>query len=636
MQTQPEVDRASLLVRGDWQHQDVKNLLEGITDDTVVRPMDLLPQAVARNLSFSTGYNQAAMLQVTQSGAQLPASSRVRLIDTKSLASSLNCEFDEIRARDQTGLSGSQILFHVEAGITMADLQQMLDHQNPRLALRATGGSPGATLAGVLSTATHGGEFKWPLLVDCVRAVHLVGPGGLQWWIEGTLPVADPTLLASRYPGIEFIGGGWSAIPGLNAQDVLEAVTTSMGTTGVIYSVVLEVFPQFGVRQIVHPSSWSILLAAAATSETALRTGSASANQAVLKALFDGTTNGTGIPESENVYVDLAINPVPRDSDFDCWIVNRSETSVLPDDANGATAGIGDYLSSLSRSLSGAAQDRFQDSAFAGRIFDFLSYATDIGDLLNDANQASRLLGRITGSSDTFGTALALVNAQAILNIVNSGQPDRGLPFLRDVLEGFFHALEGTTQAEEPDGVTASGLNSDSTGVAYRVGAIGWPDTGLPGRGLEIALDPDNAFTFLQTVLLDDVLGKTEMSGNKPLLGYISVRVCPRTSTLVGMQQFSRQTVMIEVVSYGSPEAGTIMGLIQEKAMAFSTPGARPLFHWGLENDRLTGGYLASTPLGQPYKAGFTRLDAFRAIRSYLRAGHPPVFDNNFTARLGL
>src|SRR5207302_11060616 len=84
-----------------------------------------------------------------------------------------------------------EILFWVEAGITMADLQQLLDHQKPRLALRASGGSPGATLAGALSTATHGAEFTWPLLVECVRAVHLVGPGGEQWWIEGDVPVAD-------------------------------------------------------------------------------------------------------------------------------------------------------------------------------------------------------------------------------------------------------------------------------------------------------------------------------------------------------------------------------------------------------------------------------------------------------------
>ncbi len=89
------------------------------------------------------------------------------------------------------------------------------------------------------------------------------------------------------------------------------------------------------------------------------------------------------------------------------------------------------------------------------------------------------------------------MNAQTVLNMENqSDQPDRGIEFLADMLTGFFHALEGT----EP------GQNSDHTGISHEVGAIGWPDTGMPGRALEIALDPTNAFTFLQTVLLDDVL----------------------------------------------------------------------------------------------------------------------------------
>ena len=38
--------------------------------------------------------------------------------------------------------------------------------------------SPGATLAGAISSATHGAEFRWPLLIDTVKAVHMVGPGG--------------------------------------------------------------------------------------------------------------------------------------------------------------------------------------------------------------------------------------------------------------------------------------------------------------------------------------------------------------------------------------------------------------------------------------------------------------------------
>lgn len=634
LQTQAEVDQASIQIRGAWQHQDMRNVLEGISDNTCASPMDLQPQAVTRNVSFSTSYDQTALRQVTNSGVQLPASGEVRIIDTRSLASSLQCDFHEIRAPQHGPVgrprSPREILFHVEAGITMADLQQLLDHQHPRLAIRASGGSPGATLAGALSTATHGGEFRWPLLIDCVRAVHLVGPGGEQWWIEGDVPVADQVKLQKRYPRIDpshFIGAGWNAIPGLTSQDVLKAVAVSMGTMGVIYSMVIEVNRQFGLRQVVHPTSWDALLAAAPATIKALRACDPKANQSVLDVLINGVANGTGISEADNVYVDLAINPFNQS----CWVVNREVTAV-PDDANSPSPAIGDYLSALSRALTGNSTDSVQESKFAGRLLDFLSYATDVpgnvGDDINDVEQATRLMSFVTRQPDVLAAAVALANVQTVQNVQNASETNRGHEFLGDLLDGFFHALEGTG---------AGGLNSDRTGVSYKVGAIGWPDGGLPGRGLEIALDPTNAFTFLQTVLLDDVLANTMSDGNNPLFGYISIRVCPPTETLMGMQQYSPYSVMIEVVGYRSPEANAVMGEIQDKAIAWNPPsGARPLLHWGLENDKVTGGFLAGTPLGQPYKGTLTRLDAFRQIRGYLRHGNAPVFDNNFTARVGL
>jgi hypothetical protein len=168
------------------------------------------------------------------------------------------------------------------------------------------------------------------------------------------------------------------------------------------------------------------------------------------------------------------------------------------------------------------------------------------------------------------------------------------------------------------------------------VGAIGWPDGGLPGRGLEIALDPTNAFTFLQTVLFDDVLATTMSAQNNPLFGYISIRVCPPTQTLMGMQQYSPYSVMIEVVAYRSPEANQVMKAIQDKAVAWSPTGPKPLLHWGLENDKVDSTFLAGTPLGQPYKGALTRLDAFKQIRAYLTNGNVPVFDNNFSTRIGV
>jgi hypothetical protein len=529
--------------------------------------------------------------------------------------------------------------FHVEAGITIADLDQLLDHQHPRLAIQASGGSPGATLAGTLSTATHGGEFEWSLLVDRVRAIHLVGPGGEEWWIEGSASIADHARLQRTYPNIDdkhFIAGTWTQ-DGLTAQDVLNAAIVSMGTMGVIYSVVLEVVPQYGIRQVVTTyqqpkvsNGWSALLRRAGTSEAALRSGDHGANDAVLRLLLDGAWNGTGISRAENVYCDLAINPF----NLDCWITNRSVTPQLPIDPNSSAIGFGDYLSSLSDSLGRNAVDIVAKSKLFGRIFDFLGWATDIPDNLidvyNDFVQGSKLASFITSYPDVMISALATINVQAVANTANAVKhPDRGQQFLGDMLTGFLNTLQGTN----------GGANSDATNIAYKVGAIGWPDTGIPGRGIEIALSPTEAFTFLQTVLFDDILTSTMVKSNKPLIGYISIRVCRPTNTLMGMQQFSPFSIMIEVVGYRSPEANELMDLIQQKTLSTSVESVNAMLHWGLENAHLTGVLLAGMPVNQELHPGspYTRLSAFKKVRQLLLNGHASSpFDNHFVTRLDL
>src|SRR5579864_1021473 len=258
--TRQEIDRISILEHGANGTEDFSHVLQGLNGVTNSQ-VDLQPENVAGDLAVSTHYDQPLLRQLVDSGANLPFVSNVNIIDIRGLASSLQSQLhcilsDSARAAVAPGRDGappSTYYFHVEAGITMADLDQLLDHQSPRLAIQASGGSPGATLAGTLSTATHGGEFQWPLLVDRVRAIHLVGPGGEEWWIEGDTTIANHRRLRRIYRNIDrehFIARHWHH-DGLTAQDVLNAVIVSMGTMGVIYSVVLEVVPQYGIQQIV-------------------------------------------------------------------------------------------------------------------------------------------------------------------------------------------------------------------------------------------------------------------------------------------------------------------------------------------------------------------------------------------------
>ncbi|MBL9026344.1 MAG: hypothetical protein JNL21_29380 [Myxococcales bacterium] len=220
------------------------------------------------------------------------------------------------------------------------------------------------------------------------------------------------------------------------------------------------------------------------------------------------------------------------------------------------------------------------NSKLAGRIFDFLGWSTavpsiNISDDINVANQAGKLISFLTQYPHLMASLFGTINVQAIANMLNaSGHPARGLQFLGDTLSGFLDAIQGTVD----------GKNSDRTDVAHRVGAIGWPDSGLPGRGIEIALPPESAFTYLQTALFDLILQQEMVERRRPLIGYLSIRVVPPTSALLGMQQFSPYSIMIEVVGYRSPEANVIFDRIQSSA--FGRREIDAMLHWGLENDQ--------------------------------------------------
>ena len=472
--TQQAVDATSILRRGAHGTEDLSHVLQGLNGVTN-SPMDLQPESVADDLSRNRRFDQPSLTQSTDSGSNLPLASAVSIIDTRGLASSLQSQLsavlsDVARAATSPGARGtspSTFYFHVEAGITMTDLDQLLDHQSPRLALQASGGSVGATLAGTISTATHGAEFGWPLLVDRVRAVHLVGPGGQEWWIEGDTSIADVNRLQQAYPGIDkahFVAGN-NGLGGITAQDVLNAVIVSMGTMGVFYSVVLEVVPQFGLQQISiallekntfplgSTNGWSQLLANAGTSATALRSGDQTANVAVLQHLLDGSKNGTGIPFDptpppappalgKNVFADLAINPI----NLDCWITNRRVTPEIPVDSNRPDP---DWRPAIDEALGKRASDTVNNSRLLGRVFDFLDWATDVpsanvSDDVNDIQQALRLASFVTTYPDMLVSAVAALNVQAVANAANaSNHPDRGHQFLGDALTGFLNAVQG-------------------------------------------------------------------------------------------------------------------------------------------------------------------------------------------------
>ena len=561
----------------------------------------------------------------------------VFLIDMRLLTSSLQQSLPDIlsqSALDATSTNrpvsgGRRFYFHVEGGITIAQLGELLAHQSPRLSLRAISGSPGATLAGALSSATHGAEFKWPLLIDTVKAVHMIGPGGHHWWIEGDESIVDPQKLRQAHPEFasERIILGTTAVAGVRPQDWLNAAIVSMGCMGVIYSVVLEAVPQFGVHEAVVQTTWRGIGNALGTVpmplpalqgldfDTKLRLAatSSTASRALLNFILDGSMNGTGIGLANNVYCDLAINPNRRpDGDFDCWIGNREVTIRLPIDPQPAPGNdIGDMVGGVTRAFSSPnLVQKFRNVYQAGSLWDIVWSLSSTQTKLTRLGRASDL---IDVGLDTFLTPM----------ISNPDGPEVAQTFLSGMLAGML-------------GTANSRRRSDKTGVS--VGAIGFPGSGVRGTALEIALAPADAFGFLMTEILDKI------DTARPFFGYVSIRICSPTKTLMGMQQFgdpiNPHSVMIEIVAFASPNSQLFMRDLQMRTVDRITKGLDAMLHWGLENDRVNGGHLRATmALRRPASPGISKLDTFKAVRGVVRAAslsQPNVFDNAFTSRMWL
>lgn len=176
------------------------------------------------------------------------------------------------QASDAPGLYS---YYHVEAGITIRDLNLRLDRQqlpaadrdwarmptdglagswpaaSRRWALPTMGGAGGQTLAGAISTATHGGDHGLPPLADAVQAIHLVATGGRQLWIERDQGITDPARLRQVLPAVE---------PHYSTE-LFNAVLVSVGRMGILYALVIKVVNQFWLEQEITASTWEEELA---------------------------------------------------------------------------------------------------------------------------------------------------------------------------------------------------------------------------------------------------------------------------------------------------------------------------------------------------------------------------------------
>ena len=163
------------------------------------------------------------------------------LIHPTGMTRPLELESDLLRP----GVAETRALVRVQAGMTIAELNAHL--QGRELALPNMGGFDGQTVAGVISTSTHGSGIAFGPLSDFVRSLDIVAAGGTIHRIEPSDGPTDPDAYRARYPGHQ-----------LHQDDHwFHAAVVGMGCMGVIHSTILEVGPLFYLREVRAMSTWS-------------------------------------------------------------------------------------------------------------------------------------------------------------------------------------------------------------------------------------------------------------------------------------------------------------------------------------------------------------------------------------------
>ncbi|HSD78263.1 MAG TPA: FAD-binding protein [Solirubrobacteraceae bacterium] len=141
--------------------------------------------------------------------------------------------------------AGTTPLVRVLGGTRLRDLNGALERAG--LALPQMGGYDAQTIAGVVSTSTHGSGLRWGPFPDLVRSLDLVVAGGDVLRVEPAAGPTDPAAFASVHGDRRRL---------VQDDDTFAAAVCGMGCTGLIHALVIEVRERFWLNEVRTLSTW--------------------------------------------------------------------------------------------------------------------------------------------------------------------------------------------------------------------------------------------------------------------------------------------------------------------------------------------------------------------------------------------
>jgi hypothetical protein len=148
-----------------------------------------------------------------------------------------HCDGQYLRSEQNSGQQKpNRLLVFAQCGASIAELN--IEMETRGLALPTSGAANGQTIAGAISTGTHGAAWKFGAIHDAVVGLHLITQAGESYWIE---PTSRPVVTRS-FADI------------LQAQLVRDdrlfsAVLVSFGAFGIIHAVLLRAEPLYLLEQ---------------------------------------------------------------------------------------------------------------------------------------------------------------------------------------------------------------------------------------------------------------------------------------------------------------------------------------------------------------------------------------------------
>lgn len=139
------------------------------------------------------------------------------------------------------GLDSSRLVW-VKAGTHLRTLNPALEKMG--LALKNMGGYDAQTIAGVVSTSTHGSGLAFGPFPDMVRSLEVVVSRGRALRVEPSDGPTDPARFAD--PEVELV----------QDDERFFAAVCGLGTIGVLYRLMLEVRERFWLKEVRTLSTW--------------------------------------------------------------------------------------------------------------------------------------------------------------------------------------------------------------------------------------------------------------------------------------------------------------------------------------------------------------------------------------------